>query len=159
MFLGKESLSTVSCGICTHTPDPLLGKKNLPHRWRRDGWEGRTGVNRPKGRKARSSPQGREAGSAPLASKICPRGVSLRGLDSRSSEGSGEVGPLDTWDPASFCGGGAGSQDLRNPWGPRGHPPPLGGRDLMGVKGLELWAGSSCEPKAGNAPQESSSHS
>lgn len=69
--------------------------------------EGRTGVNRPKGRKARSSPQGREAGSA-LASKICPRGISLRGLDSRSSEGSGEVGPLDTWDPASFCGGGAG---------------------------------------------------
>ena len=69
--------------------------------------EGCTGVNRPKGRKARSSPQGREAGLA-LASKICPRGVSLRGLDSRSSEGSGEVGPLDTWDSASFCGGGAG---------------------------------------------------
>ena len=34
MFLGKESLSTVSCGICTHTlfikPDPLLGKKTCP---------------------------------------------------------------------------------------------------------------------------------
>ena len=29
----------------------------------------------------------------------------------------------------------------------------------MGVKCLELWAGSSCEPKAGNAPQEPSSHS
>ena len=36
MVLGKESLSTVSCGICTHPPFykalSSVGEENLPYR-------------------------------------------------------------------------------------------------------------------------------
>lgn len=103
-------------------------------------------------------PRGETQGCAPLASKTCLRRVSLFCLDSRSSEGLAAAGYLDAWDPAFFSCSSAWVSGPAKPVRPSWPPTSPGRKEFNGGQVLELWAGSSCEPKAGNSPQEPSSH-